>query len=231
MNQEPPIVVEFPLRGEWVACHTPAERIPSHGTDQLGQRFAYDFMQIERDRPGWKFCRASTGHYHVFGVPLDDCYGWGQPVHAPFSGVVVAAEDGWLERRRVHLVSDLAVVLKNAATFNPTRPRALQTVCGNYVILQVPGTNIHALIAHARTGSIRIRAGDDVLAGTHIADVGHSGNSTAPHLHFQLMDGPDVLKAAGIPCAFRGYEALREGHWVSVADGIPAKREFIRRVA
>jgi hypothetical protein len=69
MNVEP-VVVEFPLRGEWVAYHTPAERIPSHGTDQLGQRFAYDFLQIERDAPGWKFCRASMNRYHVLGVPL-----------------------------------------------------------------------------------------------------------------------------------------------------------------
>jgi hypothetical protein len=36
-------VVEFPLRGEWMSPTTPIKRIPSHGTDQLGQRYAYDF--------------------------------------------------------------------------------------------------------------------------------------------------------------------------------------------
>lgn len=230
MNVEP-VVVEFPLRGEWVAYHTPAERIPSHGTDQLGQRFAYDFLQIERDTPGWKFCRASMKRYHVLGVPLRNCYGWGQPIHAPFSGSVVAAKDGWPERRHLHFVSDLAVVLKNALTFNPKRPRAIQMVCGNYIILQMSGRNVHALVAHARSGSIRVREGEEVSVGEHIADVGHSGNSTAPHLHFHLMDGPNVLEAAGIPCAFRGYETLREGTWSRVAEGIPAKREFIRRAA
>jgi len=95
----------------------------------------------------------------------------------------------------------------------------------------MPGTDVHAFLAHARTGSIRVRAGEEVAAGAHIADVGHSGNSTGPHLHFQLMDGPDPLTAAGVPCAFRGYEALRDGEWISVVEGIPAKREFIRRVA
>ena len=229
MNAEP-VIVEFPLRGEWVAYHTPADRIPSHGTDQLGQRFAYDFLKIERETPGWKFCRASMARYHLLGVPLRDCYGWGESMHAPFDGTVVAAEDGWPERRYLHLVRDLAVVVKNALTFDPRRPRAIQMVCGNYVILKMSGTDVHALLAHARTGSIRVRNGDDVSVGDHLADVGHSGNSTAPHLHFHLMDGPRLLEAAGVPCAFRGYEAFRDGAW-SPAAGIPAKREFIRYAA
>jgi len=38
-EERPPTVVDIPLRGEWVAGHTPPERIPSHVTDQLGQRF------------------------------------------------------------------------------------------------------------------------------------------------------------------------------------------------
>jgi murein DD-endopeptidase MepM/ murein hydrolase activator NlpD len=230
VDEQPPIVVDFPLRGEWVAYHTPAERVPSHGTDLFGQRYAFDFLRIDRDKPGWKMCPTSLRHY-LTGVPLEACYGWGQPIHAPFAGVVVAAADGWRERRRVHFVSDFAVVLKNGLTFNPKRPQAAQMVAGNYVILQMPGTDVHAFLAHARTGSIRVRAGEEVAAGAHIADVGHSGNSTGPHLHFQLMDGPDPLTAAGVPCAFRGYEALRDGEWISVVEGIPAKREFIRRVA
>jgi Peptidase family M23 len=229
--KDEPVVVEFPLRGEWVAYHTPAERIPSHGTDQLGQRFAYDFLRIERDTPGWKFCRASMARYHAFGVPLHDCYAWGQPIHAPFSGSVVAAEDGWPERRHLHFVSDLAVVLKNALTFDPTRPRALQMVCGNYIILKMAGTDVHALLAHARTGSIRVRSGGEVAVGEHLADVGHSGNSTAPHLHFQLMDGPRLLEVAGVPCAFRGYDVFRDEEWSKIDVGIPGKREYIRYAA
>jgi len=37
------IIVDFPLRGEWVAPNTPGSKVPSHGTDQLGQRYAFDF--------------------------------------------------------------------------------------------------------------------------------------------------------------------------------------------
>ena len=40
-----------------------------------------------------------------------------------------------------------------------------------------------------------VAPGERVVAGQRLAQVGHSGNSTAPHLHFQLMDGPDYLTA------------------------------------
>jgi len=33
------ITVDFPLRGEWEAEHASAERVPSHGTDQLVQTY------------------------------------------------------------------------------------------------------------------------------------------------------------------------------------------------
>ena len=39
-----------------------------------------------------------------------------------------------------------------------------------------------------RTG-IHVQAGDQVRAGQHIADVGSSGMSTGPHLHFEVRQG------------------------------------------
>jgi len=41
-----PVPVTFPLLGgEWLAAQTPGGRMPSYGTDQLGQRYACDFVQ------------------------------------------------------------------------------------------------------------------------------------------------------------------------------------------
>jgi murein DD-endopeptidase MepM/ murein hydrolase activator NlpD len=34
------------------------------------------------------------------------------------------------------------------------------------------------------------------------ARCGNSGNSSEPHVHFQLMDHPNVLLAEGVPFAF-----------------------------
>lgn len=39
--------VGFPLRGEWWAVHTPAHRVPSHGTDFFAQRYAFDFARMD----------------------------------------------------------------------------------------------------------------------------------------------------------------------------------------
>jgi murein DD-endopeptidase MepM/ murein hydrolase activator NlpD len=225
------ITVDFPLRGEWTAYHTPAERVPSHGVDQLGQRYAYDFVRIDRNREGWHFSAAPAWRRYITGVPLDQHDAWGAPIHAPFAGTVVASLDGWPERRPVHFLRDLGVVLRNALTFDPAGAHGLTPVLGNHIILRMPEQDVYALIAHARTGSLRVRPGDDVQRGQHLADVGHSGNSTAPHLHFQLMDSADLLTASGLPCSFQQYEALRDGTWVNVQKGMPGKREFVRYTA
>ncbi|XUD28515.1 hypothetical protein IGJ26_001450 [Enterococcus sp. AZ095a] len=43
--KEQSITIEFPLRGEWLAPTTPAKKIPSHGTDRMGLRYAFDFFK------------------------------------------------------------------------------------------------------------------------------------------------------------------------------------------
>jgi len=39
-----------------------------------------------------------------------------------------------------------------------------------------------------------------------IGQVGSSGSSTEPHLHFQVCDGPGPLDCAGVPVGFKGVE-------------------------
>ncbi|MBZ2174687.1 hypothetical protein K8M07_05435 [Schnuerera sp. xch1] len=108
---EDPIIIGFPLRGEWIAPNTPGKKIPSHGTDQLGERYAFDFLQVDWARTGRPFYRTNLLKYLFVGVPLNKCYGWGQEVYAPCDGEIIKAEDGYNERPRVHLASDLFVAL------------------------------------------------------------------------------------------------------------------------
>ena len=130
-----PVVVEFPLRGEgWMAVTTPAFRVPSHGTDMLGQRFAYDFVKVD-DRKGAHFHPAGTLRGELFGGRTHDAYAWNQPVHAPLAGTVLRASDGVPERQWIHPARELFHMAKNAFTFTPEK---LGSILGNHVLLESP---------------------------------------------------------------------------------------------
>jgi murein DD-endopeptidase MepM/ murein hydrolase activator NlpD len=219
-------IVDFPLRGQWMAAQSPADRIPSHGTDVLGQRYAFDFIRFD-PRPGAAYRPPGGLRGLVLGVPTHDCPGWGEPVHVPLDGEVVAAVDGIRERRRVHPVGELLRALRNGLAFRPT-PEWVRRLVGNHVILG--HGDVWSVFAHLAPGSVAVRAGQVVAAGDVLGRVGHTGNSTAPHLHFQLMDGPDALAARGVPCAFRAYEVERPEGWVRVEGGIPGGKAQIRSV-
>ena len=223
---EDPVIIGFPLRGEWLAPNTPGKRIPSHGTDQLGERYAFDFLQVDWARTGKPFYHPSVLWYLFFGVPLNQCYGWGQEVYAPCDGEIIKAQDGYRERSRVHWASDLLIALKNAYAFNPQKDD-IQSVAGNYIVMKC-ADRVYAAFAHLQMGSIPVRVGQRVKKGDILGKVGHSGNSTAPHLHFQLMDSSDLVSAKGIPCAFQQYELFQDGEWRTVYRSVPSNKDRIR---
>ncbi len=223
-----PIVVDFPLRGEWIAPNTPGTKIPSHGVDMLGQRYAFDFVGIDPNSRKTRIYQPGLLHYLTLGVRLQDCFGWGRPIYAATAGTVIQAEDGWPERNPVHLVRDFVVAYKNAGDFRSKQTADLRKLTGNFIIVE--SREGYAVYAHAQTGSIRVAPGDKVAPGQWLANVGHSGNSTAPHLHFQLMDHPDPWKAQGILACFRDYEIFEEGAWRPVQNSIPRANDRIRKL-
>ena len=223
---EKPIIVEFPLRGEWLAPNTPGTKIPSHGTDALGSRFAYDFLQVDWERKGRPNYRIHPLRYLFFGAKLTDCHCWGQNVYAPCDGQIIDAADGYNERSRIHILPDLFVAIKNALFFDP-RKDDLQKVAGNYVIMRC-SDNVYAALVHFQRDSVRVSKGQYVKKGDLLGNVGHSGNSTAPHLHFQLMDSGNMSDAKGLPCAFESYELFKDNEWKTINNGVPTNKDRIR---
>ena len=223
-----PIIVDFPLRGEWISPNAPGTKVPSHGTDLLGARYAYDFVGIDPASRRRRFYRSSLLRYLTLGVRLEDFFGWGEPILSATAGIVLRAEDGWPERNPVHPVRDTSIRIKNARAFTSGQSTDYQTLSGNYVMIE--SDEGVAVYAHAQTGSIIVSRGDKVVVGQQLANVGHSGNSTAPHLHFQLMDDPDPWKAQGIPCSFRDYELVQNGAWHGVQNGVPRATDRIRKL-
>jgi len=220
------IVVEFPLRGEWTVERTSAHRIPSHGTDALGQRYAYDFIRID-DRRGTHVHPAGSLRWLLIGGRTHDCYGWGEPVHAALSGEVVDAVDGVSERQWLHVVRESWAALRTVRSYRASQPTIdTARLAGNHVIIRTDG--VFALYAHLAPGSVVVADGDNVAVGDVLGRVGHTGNSTAPHLHFQLMDSADARRARGVPCAFADYVVRRDGWWEPVHNGIPQRLDRVR---
>ena len=220
------VVVEFPLRGEWVAVRPPAHKVPSHGTELFGQRYAFDFVRPD-GRKGLHLQPAGTVRSFLLGGRTRDYYGWGQPVHAAFDGRVVAAVDGVAERARVQVVREVALALRTTVGFDPARS-GFEPVAGNHVIVQ--GAEACAVFAHLAPGTVSVATGQEARVGELIGRVGHTGNSTAPHLHFQLMDASDPLRAKGVPCAVAEYLVRRDGRWERVERGVPGRGQRIRSV-
>jgi murein DD-endopeptidase MepM/ murein hydrolase activator NlpD len=234
-NRQPPlaatdprvVVVDLPLTGEWTAVRSPADRVPSHGTSLWAQAYAFDFLRFH---PGTRrFHRRSHFRHVTTGVALGDCDGFGAPVSSAFPGRIVRADDTMADTDPVHLLRDLARVLRNAV-----RPRGWPEpwlMCGNHIVVRHrDDEDLFAFYAHLRRGSVVVAVGDDVDAGAALAQVGHTGNSTAPHLHFQLMTSADPTTAEAVPCAFRRYERRTDGTWVLEHDGVPSARAAIRSV-
>jgi hypothetical protein len=104
---------------------------------------------------------------------------------------VLAIEDGEI----IHVTEDL---------YDRETDGIVEYGLGNYVGIYHPGSNTYSYYAHLKTSSVIVEMGDFVSAGQIIAEVGSSGNSTDPHLHFELWN-PGLLTDPtidpwGTPC-------------------------------
>lgn len=71
--------------------------------------------------------------------------------------------------------------------------KALNTSYGNYVII-MHDNGLYTLYAHGQQGSIRVSEGERVKQGQQIMNVGSTGNSTGPHLHFEVRTSPGLYQ-------------------------------------
>jgi Peptidase family M23 len=191
-----PVEVAMPVRGRWLAYNSPADRVPSHHLHAYGQTYAVDLVHVprERERPGfawWPPARRPR-----------DFPAFGQPILAPADGVVVHTHD----RERDHWSrTSLPAMLYLLVEGTVRELSGPGCILGNHVVLDIGG-GVYAVFAHLRRGSVRVRRGQRVRLGQQLAECGNSGNSTEPHLHFQLQDHRSVLLAAGLPLRFDRFE-------------------------
>jgi murein DD-endopeptidase MepM/ murein hydrolase activator NlpD len=87
---------------------------------------------------------------------------------------------------------------------------------GDHIIEDIGGGR-YVAYAHLKPGSIpaQVKKGAVLSPGQLIGNVGNTGNSQEPHLHFQLMNRPSGVVSHGLPFVFDSQ--LLEGR-ISEAD-------------
>lgn len=181
------VVIGPPLAGpRWLAadgCCTATRHVrallPVNGAFFLAQRFAIDWERLDED------------HRLFAGDPLD------VRSYAAYDAPVLAVADAQVTRVVDGLPDQIPGELPEGIT--------LAEADGNHVILDL-GNGVYALYAHLIPGSITVAEGDRVRRGEVLARLGNSGNTSAPHLHFHLMDGPASLGSEGIPYVIDAFE-------------------------
>lgn len=128
-------------------------------------------------------------------------YCFNAPVLSPGSGRVMEVENG---------VADNVPGVANPAQLT-----------GNHVIID-HGGNEYSLLAHFKQGSITVRPGDSVATGQEIGRCGNSGNSSEPHIHYQLQESGALLEGRGLPARFRDY--IANGREVKQGEPVRGQR-------
>lgn len=212
-----PVETGAPVSGRWTALNSPATKVPSHGIHSYGQTYAIDILAAPDPDPRppfamlWPLVRGNS-HYPAFGAP----------VLAVADATVVRVLNG----RRDHLTrTSLPALAWMMLIESPLRESAGPSwIVGNHVVLDL-GDGAYAMYAHLKQGSVTVAAGDRVRAGQRIAACGNTGNSTESHVHFQLMDGPDLDTARGIPFTWRGVGVPANGEsFTPEPEATPAER-------
>lgn len=133
-------------------------------------------------------------------------YAFGQELIAPADGTVVYAVDG---------VHDNIPGEMNRM-FAP----------GNLVVIK-HAEKEYSLFAHFKQNSIRVKVGEKVKQGQTLGLSGNSGNSSEPHLHFQVQNTPFFSSEASMKVFFEMVTAKQGDKTEMKNDYSPVKGEKI----
>jgi hypothetical protein len=179
-----------PLAGDgWVAfngcCEVGVHRASSiacNGGLYLAQRFAIDWLQLDKNG---KLVNGDASDVRGY-------VGYGAQVLAVADGTVVGTADSLEDQKPGSLPDPKSINIGN--------------VDGNHIVLDLGG-GVYAFYAHLQRGSLTVKLGDHVKRSQVLAKLGNTGNSSAPHLHFHLMQSSSVLCSNGMPYAIDSFDA------------------------
>ncbi|MFJ7185665.1 M23 family metallopeptidase [Lysinibacillus xylanilyticus] len=144
----------------------------------------------ENQRYAYDLVKVQDGQsYQNSPIRNEDFYAFDEDIIAPADGKVVEVVDGIKDNVPGEMDE------RNAA--------------GNYVVIE-HANNEFSMIAHFKKNSILVKSGDTVTEGQLIGKCGNSGNSSEAHIHFQVMDSPDIVYGKSIRILFKdGNEPIQ----------------------
>jgi len=199
----------FPVKRTWFVAVS-GDASTAHRWVLL-EEFALDLGQVD--------IKGKT--YRKSGLTVEDYYCFNQDVVAVADGEVVFIQNGLPDDNALLKQMDesdeaynarLAMVQLKFLKENPYH------AAGNYIVLRHSG-NEYSHYAHLKQGSIKIKKGDQVKQGQVIGAVGHSGNSTEPHLHFSINNGMDFLTSVSLPIAFSNIKIFAREDQIYLHSG------------
>ena len=204
VDSQPVVVIGPPLQGgRYISAdsccdatrHTRAA-LPINGGVWISQRMAVDWEQIDAQNRIYSGPREKPESYTIYG----------KPVIAVADATVVNSADGEPEQTPGKFPTNISLTQAD----------------GNFVILDL-GQGRYALYAHMQPGSLRVHKGDHVTRGQVIGLVGNTGNTIAPHLHFQVMDGASSFTSNGLPYEIDSFEVTGSTPGTAAFDEAEAK--------
>src|SRR6478736_7839170 len=186
VNRRPAIEIKPPLAGDgWLAVTACCG--PNLHRDL---RLAIDGQRIDTAEAFHvDFGRLNGNLLHEGdGTTNEQFFGFGADVLAVADGTVVFTHDGEPEQ----IPGDAIPATQ------------LSQIGGNKVILQI-APKVFAAYEHLQPDSLTVKVGDKVKTGAVLAKLGTTGPSTGPHLHFGLLDRPNIATGRALPFVFDRY--------------------------
>lgn len=166
----------LPFEGEWAIVNGGINKKSSHSWFIATQRYAYDFLVVDEHGRSYNGCKTN----------LNDYYCYSKNVLASADGTVVDVGNACYDSK----IFRLGLLDAN-----------VKDIRGNYVTI-MHNKFEYSTIAHLSKDSILVKIGQKVKQGEVIAKCGNSGNSSEPHIHFQVQTAKSFFSSAGKPIKF-----------------------------
>jgi hypothetical protein len=188
----------LPVRGSWLVRAGPSYY--THHRWAPSDEFALDLVR----------CGASGVTHEGSGSAPPDHYAYGEDVVAAASGEIIVSAGSVEEQSDLLQRSDE----DDNAYYGRFSTASMEMLLedpisgyGNYIVVK-HARSLYSCYAHLMHGSLRVRPGDTVEAGQVMAEVGQTGSSPSPHLHFKICDGPSPLADRSLPVCFRDIRVV-----------------------